>query len=490
MGVLLALLPLALAGRLVLFVERPLWADELFTLWTARLSFRDLIAALRLDSGPPGFYILERPFVAVAEAFGADALARTLPFLAGIALIAAARALPPGTARRIGAALLAAFALLGLYSVEARAYALLALLLLVLYRLAVESHQRPASLAGVVVIGATALYVHYLAIPAIAVLLAVALARRRFATATALTGGVLFFVPWLPILLAQPRDAVAWMRESPAGAALGFLSALGGTGRVPLPFGTPPPAVLRSLSIAVGLLLVLALLRVARRDPQVRDAVAFVGGMLGLCLLLSFAMPFAFAGRTEVAVLPVWIWAIARGAGGDRLVRTAAAAAAGLGLLALGWLAAGPHPDSAADQAARALDRLARPGDVLFAGPGLYLPFRIAADRGRLAPSLRAFPAEVARHPGWWVPAEPAEADYAAVADAAAGKRAIFALLPPGFVTPKLAAILKARGSVRELSLRPEAVLLHWSPEGAGPVPRGAAPPGTTAAPSTTHQGS
>ncbi len=45
---------LALSGSLL----RPVWHDELYTLWLARMPLADLFAALRLDSGPPLFYLI------------------------------------------------------------------------------------------------------------------------------------------------------------------------------------------------------------------------------------------------------------------------------------------------------------------------------------------------------------------------------------------------------------------------------------------------
>jgi hypothetical protein len=486
LGVLLAVLPLALAARLALLVTRPLWADELFTTWAARLSMPQLIAALRLDSGPPGFYLLEKPFLAAADAIGVAWGGRVLPFLAGLALIAAAGGLPSVAARRLGAVLLASFALLGLYAAEARAYALLALLSLLLFRLALESEERSGKLAAAFALGAAALYVHYLAIPVVAALFLLALARRRFRTAAALAGSAAVFAPWIPVLAAQPAGAIAWMREPPGAAAIGFLSALGGVGRIPLPFGPPLPAILPALALAAGATLFVALLPAVRRDRNTRDALIFVGGVLGLTLLLSLTAPFAFAGRTEMAVLPVWIWAVARASEQSRALRAGGLAAATLGLLALAVLALDPRSPTAAARAAGAVARLAQPGDALFAGPGLYLPFRLAADRGTLAPRLFAYPAEVAQHPGWWVASAPRPEDDAAVAAATTGSRAVFLLLPPGFVTPELTEILRKRGSVRELSLRPEAVLLHWSPAAAGRAPLGRARPETRPGPPPT----
>jgi hypothetical protein len=203
----------------------------------------------------------------------------------------------------------------------------------------------------------------------------------------------------------------------------------------------------------------------ARRDPEVRDAAILTLSVLAAVLLLSLWRPAAFPGRTEMAVLPVWIWGVARAAQHSGAARRAAVAAASLGVLAVGLLAIAPHPPSAAARAAEALERLAKPGDALFAGPGLYLPFRVGVDRGRFAPSLSAFPAEVAEHPGWWSAAAPSDADYDAVGAAcSSGSRGVFLLLPPNFVTPRLREILLACGAVRELPLLPEAVLIHVTP--------------------------
>lgn len=471
MEVLLALLPLALAARLLLLSTRPLWSDELFTVWAARLPVADLLAALRRDSGPPAFYLLEKPFVRLAEALGADEIARALPFVAALLLIGVARSLPRGPARRIGVLLLGTDALLGLYSAEARAYALLALFSLLLFRLTLTGRQRPGRLAAALGVGAVALYTHYLAIPVVGVLLALALVRRRLAAALALAGSALSFAPWIPVLSAQPAAAISWMREPAGASAVGFLSALGGVGRIPLPFGPPLPRILPALGLAAGVALLLAVLPASRRDPESRDATLFVAGVLGVTLAVSFWTPFAFAGRTEMAVLPVWIWAAARAAEGSRAARACGIAAAALGLLGLGLPALGPHPPSAAARAQRALERLARRGDTLFAGPGMYLNFRLAADRGRLVPQLLAFPAQVAEHPGWWAPAAPGASDYRRVSAATGAARgAVWLLLPPGFVTPELEKVLRAQGSVRELPLRPEAVLLHWTPARAGPA--------------------
>ncbi|MGE5276953.1 MAG: hypothetical protein ACM3SU_08155 [Acidobacteriota bacterium] len=427
----------------------------------------------------------------LAEVFGADEIARVLPFLAALLLLAAARPLPRGPARRTGILLLGSSALLGLYSAEARAYALLALLTLLLFRLALSGEERPGRVVSTLGLATLALYTHYLAILVVAALLLLALARRRLRAALALAGSAVLFAPWIPVLVAQPAAAIAWMREPAGASAVGFLSALGGVGRIPLPFGPSPPPILAAIGLAAGVALSIGVVSAARRDLEAREAALFVAGVLGAALAVSVWTPFAFAGRTEMAILPVWIWAVARAADSSRAARAGAIAAAALGLIALGIAALGPHPPSAASRAARALDRLARPGDTLFAGPGLYLPFRIAADRGRLVAALAPFPAEVAGHPGWWAPAAPSPADYDRVeASTAAPRGAVWLLLPPGFVTPRLEAILKARGSVRQLPLRPEALLLRWTPEPPAPAGPARAPRETRPGPPPTPPGS
>ncbi|HEY3122471.1 MAG TPA: hypothetical protein VGK70_00240, partial [Thermoanaerobaculia bacterium] len=86
-----------------------------------------MVRILRLDSGPPLFYLLEKPFVSAAEVLALpDAAARFLPFVAIAVLFAAGRSLPPGARLRF-LWLAASSPLLLLYASEARAYGVLAL---------------------------------------------------------------------------------------------------------------------------------------------------------------------------------------------------------------------------------------------------------------------------------------------------------------------------------------------------------------------------
>ena len=454
--------------RLWLLVERPLWFDELFTVWAARLSLRDLLDALRRDSGPPGFYLLAKPFAVFAGSVADAAWWIRLPsFAAALALFAAARTLPSAISRRIFAALAACTLLLTLYAAEARPYALLGALALAAFLCALTGRETPRRLLAAAACAAGALFVHYLAILAVAALFFLALAARRFRSALAVGAGAVLFLPWAPVLRDQPPEALAWMRESATGAAAGFLSSLGGVGRVPAPFGAPPPAWLFFGGAAAGLLLIAAAVVGARRDAGTREALLFVVLVLGGALAVGAWRPIAFAGRTEMAVLPVWIWGVARVADRSRAARWGAAAAAVLGTAAACAVAASPRPPGARDVLAGVV-AAARSEDVVVAAAGHYLPLRVEADGGRLRARLRALPEESAAHPGWFVPAAPGDAETRALrrelAELPPGGRLLL-VLPPAYVPP-LAGALEVPGvRARELARTPDVVVLLQTPD-------------------------
>ncbi len=436
-------------------------------MWAARLPVPQLLAALRQDSGPPGFYLLEKPFLCVRRS-DRGRLDRPRPPLPRRAR--ADRRGQGTSARRRRAAsersLLACYALLGLYAAEARAYALLALLSLLLFRLTLESRRTSREpRRGVRARSRRPLR----PLPRDPRGRGAAPSRAR---APALPDGggpgrlCRLFAPWIPVLAAQPAGAVAWMREPPGAAAIGFLSAMGGVGRHPLalrPSAARDPAGARARR-GRG-----PVRHAARRSPS---AIGTRGtrsssspASSALALALSFATPFAFAGRTEMAVLPVWIWAVARSSDRSRAARVG-------GLVAprrwdcsrsACWRSS-PAPPSAAARASRALDAAgpARRHALRGSRPLPALPPRRRP--GRLTPRLIAYPAEVARHPGWWVAGAPRRRrTSAAVAAATAGSAAVFLLLPPGFVTPELSATSRSGARCGSCSLRPEAVLLHWT---------------------------
>ena len=462
---LLLLAVVSLAARFTLLRARPLWHDEIFSVWAARLTTPDLVEALRADSGPPLFYLLERPFARGASAPSWDALVRVIPFLAGLALFAAARTLPRGRSRAWWIALAACFTLGNLYAGEARAYALLSLLCLGLFLLGLRGDETRGRLAALAAVAAAALWTHYLAVIAVAAALVLALSQRRLRSAFALAAGVAAFAPWIPILLSQPPAAMAWSHDPPGRALPGFLSALGGIGRIPAPFGPPIPRALFAASIIVGVALLVLVFPATKGDPDGRLAVLFVLLVLALSLAASFWRPIAFAGRCEMAAVAVWMWAIARAAPQRRALGAGAALAAAFGLGATLYVAAGPHPLPTASSAVGSLSRLARPGDVVLAGPGFYLPALLAADRGRLAARVASLPEGDATHPGWFV-AWPLSAEDVRhtlrLAEALPAGGRLFLLLPPAYNVSALMAPLGERGTLREIARQGDGVLTVW----------------------------
>ena len=390
-----------------------MWHDEIFTVWASRLSPSELVRVLRSDSGPPLFYLLEKPFVRLAESLAlSDRAARALPFLALAALFAGARTLPSGGAQRRFLWLAASTPLFLLYSAEARAYAQLALFGFLLFLLVVRDAPGPRGFAGVASAAAACLWTHYLALFLLASLLFAALREGKKRGALAIATGLGLFLPWSPILLAQPAAAMSWMREPLRAAPLAFLAALGGGARVPGPFGSPLPEPLLWLAGATGLALLAGLFAVRPVDAEARFGLATVLSTLAGILLVSLWRPVAFPGRSEMAVLPIWIWVVARGGERSRALRLSGGAAAGIGTIACLLIFASPRSPGPAEAALPALETAARPADLVVTTVSFYLPARLARDRGRLFGELQAFPSDLDDHPGWLLPTAPSDADY------------------------------------------------------------------------------
>ena len=421
---------------------------------------------LENDSGPPLFYVLEKPFVYAGERFfSSDVAARALPFAATLALFAGALALPAGPSRRRFLLLSAASPLLLLYAAEARAYALLALLGLAVFLLALVASERPRLSAGLFLLTPAILYTHYLGIFVVGAVAIVAIAEKRRRSALVLAAGASLFGFWVPIMARQPREAVAWMHEPASELVTGILSSLGGAGDIPRPFGLPLPTALVAAGIFLTLILSVALSRRWYADVDVRRGSAFLVLFFGGVVFASIARPVAFAGRTEMAILPVWMWMIARAAEKSRTARIASLAAIAVAVASSVMLLATPREPPPSARALDFIEQTARPGDVLFAGAHFYLPARLAADRGRLAIPVHAFPLEQERHPGWSVPRWPTPADLDALSralDRAGAGGRVFFLVPPSY-RPALAPVLLRRGLMRRVMESREMLLAVWT---------------------------
>jgi hypothetical protein len=444
----------------------------MFTLWASRLPHWRLLEVLRNDSGPPLFYLLEKPFVLLGEMAQNDALARLLPFAAVLCLFAPALRLPRERVHIWFAALLAGSPLLLVYAAEARAYGLLALFDFALFFLLFRGEPSSGRLAGAAALTALALWTHYLAILFVVACALLLIVRRRFSSLAALALGTLAFLPWVPVLAAQPRQATSWMREPLDKSLLAFVSSLGGAGRIPSPQGGPLPGILVTIGLLVAVLLLLGVARAGRQDVECADAAVVSLLTMLLVLAASLLRPVAFAGRSEIAILPIWLWSVARAATAGRAGRWVTAVSGAVAAVAALLLLAAPKPVTSSSRAVALVGQLATREDQVIATAAFYLPARLAYDRGSLAAPVTPIPRELASHPGWFAQAPLSDEDVRVLDQALAtlsGSRRAFLLLHPLFYTPQMAQRLAVRGRGEVLLERPDALVLVWT-RGSMPV--------------------
>ncbi len=456
----------AFVARLALLIVRPFWHDEIFTLWASRLPPSRLLEVLRQDSGPPLFYLLEKPFVRLAEMAQSDAIARLLPFVAILCLFIPALRLSRGRAPLWFAALAAASPLLLVYAGEARAYGLLALLDFALFFLLFRGEPTPGRLAGAAALAALALWTHYLAILFVAVCALMLIVRRRFLCLAALCVGALAFLPWIPLLSVQPRQATSWMREPLGDSLLAFVSSLGGAGRIPSPQGGPLPGILVTIGLLVAIALLPSVARAGRQDPECADAAAVSLLTMLLVLAASLLRPVAFAGRSEIAILPIWLWSVSRAATAGRLARWITGASVAAGAVAALLLLTAPRSVPSSSRAVDLVRQLATREDRVIATAAFYLPARLAYDRGTLTAPVTPIPRELESHPGWFAQAPLLQEDVQALDEALttpSGSRRAYLLLHPFFYTPQMAQRLAGRGRGEVLFQRSDALVIVWT---------------------------
>ncbi len=441
------------------FLRRP-WHDEYFTAWVAGLPWRDIVPALRLDSGPPLPYVATKLVAltglpAVGAARAVAVVAGTLAVL--LAMRAARRSLGAAAALTTGL-LVALHPLAVAWSCEGRAYALL--LLAVAW-----AWERLESLAaggrgglGLAAALALACWSH-----AFGLILAVAVAAAALmivgeARIRALVGiavGVATSVPWVGVAAGQPAAAVAWMTRAweampPLDRALApvrFLSPLA-------PFGhqVDLPSAPLGVQIVGGLLCGLLLAGASR---ALRPLALFALPVLGLTTLAIAGLPAFYPGRGEALFLVPFLALLAAGVARHRLWAVAAgvliAGAAAMTLVAL--LAWHRQPPRGEERLAAAV-RTAMPegGTVVIGGYWrLGLVHHLGADAARFA--VVNVPAGAARHPGWYdedvEPPRRSEVD-ALAADLARDRRPVAMVVTPGIGTaPALHALADSLGLAR-----------------------------------------
>ncbi len=419
-----------MATRLLLAVSRPLWADETFTLDLARRGAAEILAALRVDSGPPIHYLLAKAVLVPFPSPGpADVLVRLLSVAASLLhvplLLSAGRRLGSGAAGLAAAAIFSAMPLAAWYGSEGRGYAVASLLVLLAFerslavRAAAEEagEGRPAGIGSfgsaavpavgsAVVAGAAAagaLLCHYLSLfPLAGIALSLLPARRAAARLHLLSGAVaaLLVLPWAEVALAQPHASLRWVASVPAwqAAPRAVASALLGVDG-----DGPTGALLAAAGLLAAVLLVSRFRGGGDGGRGNRAAGATLAGV-SLLLLAGLGVPeILLPERCGVPFLPLAALALAS-------LPTAATAAAGVTglLLTVSSLTAWTAPTLSEDLGTRLL-AASRPGERVVAaglwGPELRYRFERAGRRGEVL----LFPSDVERHPGWYDDLSPEE---------------------------------------------------------------------------------
>jgi hypothetical protein len=396
------LVSVSLAARLYYAARLPIWFDEMFTQWLARQSPAGILRGLRLDSGPPFFYGLENPFVRLAELLGADWMARLPPFafLAAVSLSAFRRRASAGPRFLL---LTACCPLLFFYSADARAYAPLAAFSFFLFLSAFRSRQGTAALIASAFLSAALPWTHYLGIFVVAGSLMLTAARKNGKSFLAQAIGAGTFALWLPSALAQPAASLSWSEESFSASLSGALEKYGFWGSYPgylSGFRAPWP----QLGAILGLTLILGSLREVGRRRAIRESLGFAFIPILLAALFSFWRPIFFTGRTEMATLPVALWAFARASRHSRFLKYGIQIAALAGAAVILRSFSTPPGEPPYGLTARFLQARVLPGDAVVAADANYLPIRLLFDRGTLHGTLLGLPASTQSHPGWFEP--------------------------------------------------------------------------------------
>jgi hypothetical protein len=417
-------------ARLFLAFGRPLWADEIFTLTRARLPLSELLAALRVDSGPPLHYVASWLILLPFPAPGAaDVLVRLLSVSASLLhvplLARIGRRCGAARAGLVAASLFLLFPLAVASGSEGRGYAVASLLAIASFErlLALEEVPRGRTALAAGLLGGAAVLTHYLAILPVAGLLVSAWMRSRPRRFVVLAGAIAAATAaaWLPVALEQPHASMAWSEARPL-AERAFVSAANlGLG---LPVEPGPAKYAGPLAVAV---LVLAI--AGGRGARVPAAAPLLLGVLLVLPLLLFSRSALLPDRTALVLLPLVALVLALARWSEVALASGVASVVVLGLTLPGWVR--PTP---ASELAAALAPKVRGGARVVAAElwGPELDYRLA--REGLSGRVTLFPSDVPRHPGWYSDTLPDEARLRVEAkeavDGVAGGPALFVFSP------------------------------------------------------------
>ena len=329
-SVLLAILLIGLAVRGIGITSESLWCDEISSLNHIEQDFPAFFdSLLNVDVHPPLYFVLLRGW---CRLFGSTALsARLLSLVLGLLCLPAAfslgRRLLDERAGLMAALFLALSPIHVFYAQEARAYTLLALLVLLAVASLIDAleNDRPRDWALLVIWNTALLYTHYTALAFILCEAAAAVISRPSRAAHAklalsLLLSALLFAPWAGPFLAQAgrfRSAApyqTWGAAAPADLVRVVKELLYGKEAVVLylilafgPLAAPTPESLRKLSQpllwALGPLFLLAAFSLIIA-PML--AGRFLLGALPFFFLIAAAGTIGLAGRIAGPGLDAW----------------------------------------------------------------------------------------------------------------------------------------------------------------------------------------
>lgn len=392
------------ALRVVLAYVREPFFDELFTVWISAKSLSGILAALRLDSGPPLYYFLTHAIGASLGAARALSLACAL-----LAFVALMRAKWLGEVRWVAAILLGVVPAHFYFSAEARAYALSALLAgvgtIFVVRWAAEGEAKQLWIGAAALLAAS--YAHYYGVLffPLPFLVAVISKKRRELTLRGLAAGAACGVAYIPgFLLASIQPVAAatrWMSPNPAGVALS-LPRLTFAGPYPESFVVAPPLWMQ---VVVGAAISAVLLYGLARAPLARlfaaatllpIAIAAIGAIAGH----GFYFPFRFE---SVLAVPFVLWLAASMQPIPRVARSVILVvflASGFSVcLAITVQQARSAETPYRTAAAAVRDRVDAKETIVASGYA-FLEIASRAD-AEWRPRIVSFPAGQATHPGW-----------------------------------------------------------------------------------------
>lgn len=385
---------LGTAARIAALVIRPLWADEIFTLTLARRPVPEILATLRLDSGPPLHYLVSKLVLAPCGGPGPlDVVVRLVSFTASLLhvplFVAIGRRLGKESAGWTAATLYALFPLAVSYAAEGRGYALASLLVLLAFERCLALREKPGTGRAVLVgsLAAAALLTHYLALLPLAGFVSLFRGSSREARRSLLlAGGVAAALAslWLPVATAQPRASMAWVDAAPTLASASRIA-------LNVAFGIET-APLWPLSLAALLALAFLSLRAILSDAAASVAAL---GLLSLALLAFVTPVVLLPERASILLLPF----VALAAAGWTPL---AALSSLLSIATLVVQIPAQTHRLPSEALAERVQAFARSGSSVCA-VGLWGPeLAYRMERAGLGGRVVLFPSDVAAHPGWY----------------------------------------------------------------------------------------